>query len=81
MVGNFHRVQFSWKPSLQGIDFTDARGHAHYTLVLYNHVLFHGLIFIVNQLSMKTVKIGLLENSPVAIIIFVINIGMYSSTE
>ena len=45
-----------------GLNCVDKSTNAHY--VLYNQVFFAGLIFAVRQSSMKTTKIGLLENLP-----------------
>ena len=64
-MGNFRRVQFSWNIDLHhftGLFFLDVFTHAHY--VLYNQAYFVVLIFLVRQSSIKTTKIGSLENFP-----------------
>ena len=45
-----------------GLNFTGMRTHTHY--VLYSLAYFVGLTFTVRQSSVKTVKIGPLENFP-----------------
>ena len=71
IAGNFRGVQFLRMASLQsfrGLIFADARHHAHYTL--YNRTYFAGLIFADSRLSVKTTKIGPLENFPLYGILF-----------
>ena len=65
IAGNFRGVQFSWMVNVyyfMGLIFVDGCTHAHY--VLYNQAYFMGLIFTVCRLSVKTAKIGPLENFP-----------------
>ena len=62
IAGNFRGFQFSRVGDLYhftGLIFADVHDHAHYTL--YNLSYFTGLIFAV---SLKTAKIGPLENFP-----------------
>ena len=57
--------QFSWVGDLYhftALIFADVRDHAHYTL--YNRSYFAGLIFAVSRSSVKTAKIGPLQNFP-----------------
>ena len=47
-----------------GLNFVDKSTNVNARHVLYNQVFFAGLIFAVRQSSVKTTKIGLLENLP-----------------
>ena len=60
IAGNFHgRSIFT---TFAGLIFVDACSHAHY--VLYSRAYFAGLICTVRRSSVKTAKIGPLENFP-----------------
>ena len=65
MAGHFRGVQFSRMVNLYHFcGFEILRTHVLMPIMYHTIAYFVGLIFVVRQVFMKSVKIGSLENSP-----------------